>query len=83
MGGAEYSPYALVSDDDPPVHLHYSAPPALGKPQKDPTHTSNFGLKLQEHCKANGVKCELFYPGAEGAKHNNTTAFLITILTAK
>ena len=46
---AEYSPYALVTDDDPPVHLYYSAPPALGQPQKDPTHTSNFGVKLQEH----------------------------------
>jgi hypothetical protein len=24
-------------------------------------------VKLKEHCEANGVKCELFYPGAEGA----------------
>ena len=49
---AEYSPYALVSADDPPVYLIYSAPPALGQEQKDPTHTSNFGVKLQEHCAA-------------------------------
>ena len=42
----EYSPYELVSADDPPVFLYYSAPPALGKNQKDPTHTSNFGVKL-------------------------------------
>ena len=26
---AEYSPYALVTADDPPVYLVYSAPPAL------------------------------------------------------
>ena len=78
-----YSPYANVSKDDPPIYLRYNTKPEIGKTQKDPTHTSNFGLKLQEHCKANGVKCELFYPGAEDAKHNTTTAFLITILNAK
>jgi acetyl esterase/lipase len=61
-----YSPYELVSKDDPPVYLKYSDAPALGQPQKDPTHTVNFGVKLQEHCKANGVTCELFYPGVEG-----------------
>ena len=47
---AEYSPYALVSKDDPSVYLIYSRPPAIGENQKDPTHTSNFGVKLQEHC---------------------------------
>ncbi|HEY6170571.1 MAG TPA: alpha/beta hydrolase, partial [Verrucomicrobiae bacterium] len=51
---AEYSPYALVTSDDPPIYLRYGGPPALGKPEKDPTHTANFGVKLQEHCKANG-----------------------------
>jgi acetyl esterase/lipase len=63
---AEYSPYALVSSDDPPVHLTFSGPPNLGKDEKDPTHTANFGVKLQEHCKANGVSCELYHPGVEG-----------------
>ena len=76
----EYSPYALVSNDDPPVYLFYSSKPALGKPQKDPTHTSNFGAKLAEHCEANGVDCELFYPGAQNAKHKNTTEYLIHAL---
>ena len=77
---AEYSPYALVSEDDPPVHLLYSAPPALGKPQKDPTHTSNFGVKLQEHCRAAGVDCELVYPGAAAVKHETTSEYLISKL---
>jgi len=63
---AEYSPHALVSHDDPPVHLIFSGMPNLGKEEKDPTHTANFGVKLQEHCKANGVSCELYYPGVEG-----------------
>ncbi len=79
---AEYSPYALVTPDDPPVYLFYSAPPALGQPQKDPTHTSNFGVKLQEHCRASGVACELAYPGAPGVKHATTQDYLIGTLTA-
>ncbi len=77
---AEYSPYALVSSDDPPVYLYYSGPPALGQDQKDPTHTSNFGVKLQEHCKAEGVTCELYYPGAEGAAFTSTKDYLIAKL---
>ena len=64
---AEYSPYALVSPGDPPVSLTYSVPPAIGKNQKDPTHTSNFGVKLQEHCTANKVACELVYLSASCA----------------
>lgn len=77
---AEYSPYALVSSDDPPVHLVYSTPPALGKEEKDPTHTSNFGVKLQEHCKANGVECELVYPGAPDVKHKSSLEYLVAKL---
>ena len=79
---AEYSPYALVSKDDPPVYLTYSRPPAIGQSQKDPTHTSNFGVKLQEHCKATAVACELVYPGAPDVRHKTPTAYLITALTA-
>ena len=75
-----YSPYHNVSKDDPPVYLLYNKPPAIGKEQKDPTHTSNFGVKLQQHCKANGVACELRYPGAPDSKHESTTDFLIAKL---
>jgi acetyl esterase/lipase len=77
---AEYSPYALVSSDDPAIYLNYSGPPALGQNQKDPTHTANFGLKLQEHCKANGVACELYYPGVTDVKSKTTAEYLITKL---
>ena len=80
---AEYSPYALVTADDPPVHLYYSVPPALGQPQKDPTHTSNFGVKLQEHCRSAGVACELVYPDAPNVKHATTTEYLIVKLKCK
>lgn len=80
---AEYSPYALVSSDDPPVYLYYSAKPAIGEPQKDPTHTSNFGVKLQEHCRANGVKCELQYPGAPGKPRANVQAYILAAFKPK
>jgi hypothetical protein len=76
-----YSPYALVSSDDPPVYLHYSKDsPAIGKPQKDPTHTANFGVKLQQRCLELGLKCELVYPGAKKVKHKDSTAYLIATL---
>jgi acetyl esterase/lipase len=74
---AEYSPYALVTADDPPVYLTYNTPPALGQDQKDPTHTSNFGVKLQEKCKSVGVECELVYPGAPDVKHKTVQDYLI------
>ena len=74
---AEYSPYALVSADDPPIYLYYNAPPAMGQDQKDPTHTANFGVKLQEHCKSLGVPCELVYPGAPDVKHATVAQYLI------
>jgi acetyl esterase/lipase len=79
----EYSPYAMLSKDDPPVYLIYGAPPALGQDQKDPTHTANFGVKLQQHCQATGVACELQYPGAPGVRHATPTDFLIATLKAK
>ena len=76
----EYSPYHNVSKGDPSIYMIYNAPPAIGKTQKDPTHTSNFGVKLQEHCQANGVNCHLVYPGAKNVKYKSSTAFLIAIL---
>jgi acetyl esterase/lipase len=74
---AEFSPYALVTSDDPPIYLTYSTPPAMGQKQKDPTHTSNFGVKLQEHCKQAGVPCELVYPGAPAVKHPGVAEYLL------
>ncbi|MBT5708026.1 MAG: DUF1080 domain-containing protein, partial [Verrucomicrobia bacterium] len=76
----EYSPYALVSADDPSVYLTYSRPPALGQEEKDPTHTANFGVKLQKHCAAIGVGCELVYPGAIEVNHETPTDYLIATL---
>jgi acetyl esterase/lipase len=74
---AEYSPYALVTIDDPPVYLFYATPPALGQNEKDPTHSSNFGVKLQEHCKNFGVDCELHYPDAPNSTHATVQEYLL------
>ncbi len=79
---AEYSPLAHVSADDPPVYLIYRNPPALGQEQKDPIHTANSGVKLQERCAEVGIGCELVYPGAPDVKHQNPTDYLIATLKA-
>jgi acetyl esterase/lipase len=76
----EYSPYELVSAGDPPVGLYFSAAPNLGKEEKDPTHSANFGVKLKEHCDAFKVPCELIHPGAPDVKHKDTYAFLLAYL---
>jgi arylsulfatase len=75
-----YSPYALVTADDPPIYLQYGAPPALGQEQKDPTHSANFGVKLKERLDAAGVPCELVYPGAADVQHATVTDFLLAKL---
>jgi acetyl esterase/lipase len=77
---AEYSPYALVTADDAPVYLYYGEPPALGREQTDPTHTANFGVKLQEKLRSVGVACELVYPGAPGVSHPTVQEYLIAKL---
>jgi len=79
----EYSPYEHVSEDDPPIYMIYTSPPALGQEQKDPTHTANYGVKLEEKLKSAGVPCELVYPGAPDVKHETMTAYLIERLKAE
>ncbi len=76
----EYSPYEHVTSDDPPIYLIYSSPPAIGEAQKDPTHTSNYGVKLQEKCKTVSATCELVYPAAPDVKHASIEAYLIDVL---
>jgi acetyl esterase/lipase len=80
---AEYSPYALVSADDPPVYLAYVKPPAVGQPAKDPTHSANFGVKLAERLAEVGVDCELVYPGAPNVAHPTVADYLVNVLGTK
>jgi acetyl esterase/lipase len=79
----EYSPYEHVTSDDPPIYLRYTSPPGLGKEQKDPTHTANFGVKLQEKLRSVGVACELVYPDAPDVVHPTAQSFLLDKLTSK
>jgi acetyl esterase/lipase len=74
---AEYSPYALAGADAPPIYMSFPKPPAIGQAQDDPTHTANFGVKLEEKLHGLGVECELVYPGAPEVKHAQTQAFII------
>ena len=76
----EYSPYALVTADDPPVYLLYGAPPDMGQDQKDPTHSANFGVGLQEKLRSVGVDCQLNYPGAPDVKYPTPQEYLIANL---
>lgn len=78
-----YSPYHLVTKDDPPVYLYFDKPAQKGENQKDPTHSANFGSILLERCNELGVSCEFYYPGATDAQHSTITDFLITKLLAK
>ncbi|HYF35656.1 MAG TPA: alpha/beta hydrolase [Prosthecobacter sp.] len=73
---AQFSPYALVTADDPPVYLFYDSVPAMGQAAKDPPHSANFGLGLAEKLKATGVEFEFNYPGAAGLKHPDLFSFL-------
>jgi acetyl esterase/lipase len=73
----EYSPIALASADAPPIYLKYGPPPALGEPQKDPTHTANYGVKLQEKLRSLGVECELVHAGVPSPAHSSPVQFLV------
>lgn len=74
---AEYSPYSLVTKDDPPVYLFYGDTPAKGSSPKDPTHSSNYGALLVEKLDALGLEYEFVHKGVEHPQHKNLTAYLI------
>ena len=79
----EYSPYNLLSKDDPPTYLIYDKAPSKNKIEKDPTHSSIFGVELQKHCKSLKVPCELVYPASKGMKQKAVTKYLIKGLQSK
>ncbi len=79
----EYSPYGLVSKDDPPIYMTYEVgPPAMGKDQPNTAHSANFGQALLEHCRDVGVECELVYPGAPDVKHPKMDQYIMEKLKA-
>lgn len=76
----EFSPYELVTSDDPPVYLFYDSVPAPGQPAKDPPHSANFGAGLEQKLKEMRVPYEFNYSGATGVKHPDIFAFLVEYL---
>ena len=80
---AEYSPYALLTADDPPVYLFYNTAPAMGQAQESTAHSANFGVGLQQQCRSLRVECELVYPGAPEVKHADAGAYLMERLKKK
>jgi hypothetical protein len=79
----EYSPFEHASAGDPPIYMIYGGPPAMGKEEKDPTHSANFGVKLKEKLDELKVECELVYPGAPNIKHQTMHEFLVDKLKAE
>jgi acetyl esterase/lipase len=73
---AEYSPFALVTADDPPIYLYYDTPPKMGQEDVKGAHSANFGVGLLEKLKSVGVECELVYPGAKDVKHKDVREYL-------
>jgi acetyl esterase/lipase len=76
----EYSPYELVTGDDPPLFLEYpnqKTPPQLGGTEPDPTHSAVYGIKFSEKCQSKGVECHLVYPGYSNSSSPNMVQFLI------
>ena len=79
----EYSPYEHADRGDPPIYLAYGSAPSLGQPQKDPTHSANFGVKLQEKLQAAGVPCQLHYPGSPGETAPTMADYICAQLNGK
>lgn len=75
----EYSPYAHVSADDPPVSLYYNK--YLEKDLN--AHSPQFGFHLQKRCQELGIDCEVLYDRAPGYTQNEATFYLIKTLASK
>ena len=73
----DFSPYALVTPDDPPVYLFYDIAPTFGQASTNAPHSANFGIGLAAKLKSAGVEHELNYPGATGLKHPDMFGFLV------
>ena len=81
---AKYSPYALLTRDDPPVYLYYrNGPPARGVDQKDPTHSANHGALLAEKLDALGVDYEFVHAESVAPGFKTPADYLILKLKQK
>ncbi|WDE99423.1 GDSL-type esterase/lipase family protein [Lentisphaera profundi] len=72
----EYSPYAHVSADDPPVAIYYD------KNLKDDlgAHSPQFAFQLQKRCQELDLFCEVRYAEFNGYRQYEATRYLIKTL---
>lgn len=80
----DYSPFELVTPDDPPVMLTYDGqkdPVVKGTPQSDPTHSALFGVLLKQKTDAMGIECVVTWPEHKAEKYASANQFLIDHLT--
>jgi hypothetical protein len=79
-----YSPYELVTKDDPPVYLYYHAgSPRKGKEVQDPNHSSNYGALLVEKLEALGLDYEFVHQDSQNPKHATIQDYLIRRLKSE
>ena len=64
----EYSPYELVTSDDPPVALFYGSPPEMGKDAKDPTHSTELRLGPAREVQGGRRRLRLGLPRCAGCR---------------
>ncbi|MGE9295470.1 MAG: GDSL-type esterase/lipase family protein [Puniceicoccales bacterium] len=74
---AEYSPYALLTENDPPVFLRYKGAPEKGKDQDDATHSANYGALLAEKLDAQGSDYAYVHAGSSSRQFSSEAEFLI------
>jgi acetyl esterase/lipase len=74
----EYSPYDLLTRDDPPVYLYYrNGPPERGVEQKDPTHSSNHGALLSPKLDQVGVEYEFVHAATDNPRFKTPADYLL------
>jgi hypothetical protein len=76
----DFSPWALVTPDDPPVYLEYPGSPLDPKPGETvewQTHSPRFGYQLKKRMNEVGVECLLTYEGVKDPEFPSMTAFFV------
>ena len=78
----QYSPYELVSSDDPPIFQNYGGRGIEEKPGENgwKTHSPLFGIGLKKRLDEAGVENYLTYDGKPAEKYGNPVAFFIAKL---
>jgi len=73
----EYSPWALVTPDDPPAYLEYPGSPLDPKPGETDwqTHSPRFGLQTKNRMDELGLECHFTCAGIKDEKYPNMIAF--------